>query len=125
MIIKVAGNTIQPNNQTIVDCVYMFLFLGEVLWTVEDDNFIAANWNIYQALPLQDWDLDGVIDILIVNGGDPMKDPEVCIFLMTHSRLVTTLKKKHFENVVGKGENAGNQYFLLFPQYFLPYQRQQ
>ena len=22
------------------------------------------------------------------------------------------------ENVVGKGENAGNQHFLLFPQYF-------
>ena len=106
MIIKVAGNTIQPNNQTIVDCVHMFLFLGEVLWTVEDDNFIAANWNIYQALPLQDWDLDGVIDILIVNGGDPMKDPEVCIFFTTHSRLVTTLRKKHFENVVGKGEKC-------------------
>ena len=25
---------------------------------------------------------------------------------------------------MGKGENAGNQHFLLFPQYFLPYQRQ-
>ena len=23
-----------------------------------------------------------------------------------------------FENIVGKGENAGNQHFLLFPQYF-------
>ena len=22
------------------------------------------------------------------------------------------------ENIVGKGENAGNQHFLLFPQYF-------
>ena len=27
-----------------------------------------------------------------------------------------------FENIVGKGENASNQHFLLFPQYFLPYQ---
>ena len=29
-----------------------------------------------------------------------------------------TLKKKHFENIVGKGENAGNQNFILFPQCF-------
>ena len=28
------------------------------------------------------------------------------------------------ENTVGKGENAGYQYFLLFPQFFQPYQRQ-
>ena len=33
-----------------------------------------------------------------------------------------TLKKKALENTVGKGENAGNQHFLLFPQYFLLYQ---
>ena len=25
-----------------------------------------------------------------------------------------TLKKKPFENIVGKGENADNQHFLLF-----------
>ena len=31
-----------------------------------------------------------------------------------------TLKKKPFENIVGKGENAGNQHFLLFLQCFLP-----
>ena len=29
-----------------------------------------------------------------------------------------------FENIVGKGKNAGNQHFLLFPQYFLPVPRQ-
>ena len=29
-----------------------------------------------------------------------------------------------FENIVGKGENAGNQYFLLFPQNFLAYEKQ-
>ena len=28
--------------------------------------------------------------------------------------------EKSFENNVRKGENAGNQYFLLFPQCFLP-----
>ena len=32
-----------------------------------------------------------------------------------------TLQNKAFENIVGKGENAGNQHFLLFPQCFLPY----
>ena len=33
-------------------------------------------------------------------------------------------KKKAFGNTVGKGENAGNQHFLLFPQCCLPYVRQ-
>ena len=31
-----------------------------------------------------------------------------------------TLKKEAFENIVGKGENAGNQHFLVFPQCFVP-----
>ena len=31
------------------------------------------------------------------------------------------LWKEGFENIVGKGENAGDQHFLLFPQCFLPY----
>ena len=38
----------------------------------------------------------------------------------TQSRLLMTLEKKAFENVSGKGETAGNQYFLLFLQCFLP-----
>ena len=29
-------------------------------------------------------------------------------------------KERPFENIVGKGENAGNQHFPLFPKYFLP-----
>ena len=33
----------------------------------------------------------------------------------TQSRLLMTLDKKPFENIVGKGENAGNQHFLLVP----------
>ena len=35
-----------------------------------------------------------------------------------------TEKKMPFENVVGEGENAGNQHFLLFPRCFLPFQIQ-
>ena len=31
---------------------------------------------------------------------------------------LTTLSEKPFENIVEKGENDGNQHFLLFPQYF-------
>ena len=38
------------------------------------------------------------------------------------SRLLTTLKEKGLENTVGKGENAGNQHFLLFLQCLLLYQ---
>ena len=30
------------------------------------------------------------------------------------------LEKKTSENIVGKGENAGNQHFLLYQQCFLP-----
>ena len=43
-----------------------------------------------------------------------------CIFT-TQSRLLTPLEKKAFENIVGKGENAGHQHFLLFPQCFLSF----
>ena len=35
-----------------------------------------------------------------------------------------TPRKNPFENIVGKGENAGNQHIVLFKQCFLPYQRQ-
>ena len=33
-------------------------------------------------------------------------------------------KIEAFENIVGKGENAGNQDFLVFPQCFLPFPKQ-
>ena len=35
-----------------------------------------------------------------------------------------TLRKKLIENIVGKVENAGDKHFLLFPQFFQPYQSQ-
>ena len=37
------------------------------------------------------------------------------------SRLLLTLKKTAFENIVEEGENAGNQCLLLYPKYFLPF----
>ena len=36
----------------------------------------------------------------------------------TQFRLLKILYKKTFKNIVGKGENAGNQHFLLFPECF-------
>ena len=42
----------------------------------------------------------------------------------TQSRLLTTLKNMRFENIVGYGENAGNQHFLLFQQCFLLHQNE-
>ena len=39
-------------------------------------------------------------------------------------RLLTTLKEKASENIGRKGENAGKQHFLFFPQCFLPFPKQ-
>ena len=44
---------------------------------------------------------------------------------LPHNDVVfTTMKKKPYENIVGTGENAGNQHFHLFPQCFLPFPNQ-
>ena len=40
------------------------------------------------------------------------------------SPVLMAPRKRPFENIVGKGENAGNQHFHLFQQCFLPHQRQ-
>ena len=34
----------------------------------------------------------------------------------TQSRLLPTPRMEAFENILGKGENAANQHFLLFPK---------
>ena len=44
--------------------------------------------------------------------------------MTTKLELIWTLRKKPFENIVGKGENTGYQHFLLFPQCFLPFRTQ-
>ena len=38
--------------------------------------------------------------------------------------VLMTLKKKAFENNVGKGENTGTQHSFHFPQCFLPFLKQ-
>ena len=47
----------------------------------------------------------------------------VCLTLYHTIQLLTTVKERAFENNVGKGENAGTQHFLIFLQYFQPYQK--
>ena len=43
----------------------------------------------------------------------------ISILILYHTSRLLTPKKQAFENIVGKGENAINQHFLLFPQCFL------
>ena len=43
------------------------------------------------------------------------------LFSLTLLHTIPTFNDP-FENIVEKGENAGNQHFLLFPQCFLPFQ---
>ena len=54
----------------------------------------------------------------------PTKYLAACYKLKPLAHNPKTLKKAAFENIVGKGENAGNLQFLLFPQCFLSHQRQ-
>ena len=42
--------------------------------------------------------------------------------LSTQSRLLTIIRQKTFKTIIGKGENADNQHFLLVPQCFLPFE---
>ena len=39
-------------------------------------------------------------------------------YFTTQSQLLATLSKKHYENIEGKREKAGNQHFLFFPTVF-------
>ena len=48
-----------------------------------------------------------------------------CHLILYHTiPTFNDLEKEAFENIAGKGENAGNQHFLLFPQCFLPFPKQ-
>ena len=45
----------------------------------------------------------------------------VSLTLCRTSTILNIRGKKSVENIVGKGENYGNQHFLLFPQCFYPF----
>ena len=63
------------------------------------------------------------IDKVLVLSFDNLQIIPVQLFT-TQSRLLTTLRKRPFENIVGKQETGGDQHFLLFQQCFQPYQTQ-
>ena len=46
------------------------------MWNVED-KFLNIDWSVYQALPLPDWDNDGISELLVAHGGDFKYGPEV------------------------------------------------
>ena len=52
------------------------------------------------------------------------KVPHDCLTLYHTIPTFNDPKKVDLENIVGKRENAGYQHFLLFPQLFLPLQRE-
>ena len=58
----------------------------------------------------------------IGNEIEPCSEKKFSIF--TQSQFLMTPTYKPFGNIVQKGENAGNQHFLLFPQCFLPFLKQ-
>ena len=47
----------------------------------------------------------------------------IALVLYHTSRYLMTLNEKALENIVRKGENAGNQHFLLFLQCFVHVQK--
>ena len=51
------------------------------------------------------------------------KVPHDCLTLYHTILTVNDPEKEGLENIVGKGENAGYQHFVIFPQCFLPLQR--
>ena len=57
-------------------------------------------------------------------GDDLLKNIRTILTLYHTIPTFNDSENKPFENMMGKGENAGNQHFLLFPQCFIPYQSQ-
>ena len=71
---------------------------------------------------------NNIYDIIIIFIAAGLEESEIGIWgkgltLLHTFRFLTTLNMKALENTAGKGENAGNQHFLLFPQCFILYQR--
>ena len=44
--------------------------------------------------------------------------------IINHYHTIQTFNDREKENIMGKGENAGYQHFLLFLQCFLPFPKQ-
>ena len=61
------------------------------------------------------------LDLVKANILSFCKELTLCLTITTFNK---PHKKEPFEDFVEKGENAGNQHFLLFPQCFLPFPNQ-
>ena len=46
--------------------------------------------------------------------------PHFSLLTLYHTIPILNDHEKNFENIVGKGENASNYHFLLYPQCFRP-----
>ena len=66
---------------------------------------------------------EGLFDLVnLSNFVSPCYCSKTVITLTTQCQLFINIDVE--ENIVGKGENAGNQYFLLFLQCVLPFHKQ-
>lgn len=48
-----------------------------MLWEFDDQNAKIDTSNVYTPQYLMDIDFDGVPDLLVVHGGDPLKEPGI------------------------------------------------
>ena len=79
-------------------------FSGPSNWIPPGPGIIGGDYDLYPNFPGMNVDLSETFFFK---------------FYTQQSQLFMTMKKKPFENM-GKGENAGNQPFVFFPQGFLP-----
>ena len=116
---------IADNNPNIAQMVSFMTGRINQLWERENKMLVSSTHSFYENV------FQSSIPPGILSMGLYWKTTTVTIWIFfplkypfnstTQSRLLTTLKMKAFENIVGKGENAGNQHFPLFPQCFLPF----
>lgn len=50
---------------------------GSLLWEFDDQNAKIDTSNVYTPQYLMDIDFDGVPDLLVIHGGDPLKEPGI------------------------------------------------
>ena len=77
---------------------------------------------VYPYMEKKNSNIDTTMIYAIKNGSFPWNEMTKIThsnIFNTESRHLTTLKEIAFETIVGQGENAGNQHFLLLPQCFL------
>ena len=82
---------------------------------------VSSNFLIFQQSFLPCWRiLRRIKDCLLQSLS--LEESKICPFgkfLLLDCRVLTTLIKKAFENIVGEGEKVGKQHLLLFPLCFL------